>query len=98
MSNKTSRRLTAVAFAAALTLAGTAEAGPLSTGAAGSETSAWSLAWEWLADVWSDLTGVQSSTAADAFEADSLEDGGCEGCANSDAGWAIDPNGGGNGG
>jgi hypothetical protein len=91
MSKKISRRLTAVAFAAALTFAGTAEAGPLSAGISGPEPSALSLAWEWLVDAWSDLTGAQSATAADSFEAD--DDGACGNCANSDAGWAIDPNG-----
>jgi len=94
MSKKISHRLTAVAFAAALTLAGTAEAGPLSTGISGPEPSALSLAWEWLVDAWSDLTGAQSATAADSFEADEAdEDGACGNCASSDAGWAIDPNG-----
>ena len=69
MSKKISSRLTAVAFAAALTLAGTAEAGPLSAGAAGHEESPWSLAWEWLTEAWGDLTGLQQhSDAADSVK------------------------------
>ena len=88
MSKKISRRLTAVAFAAALTLAGTAEAGPLFAGEAGPEASAWSLAWEWVSDVWADLTGLDSATAAETTES-----GSCGTCANSDSGWGIDPNG-----
>lgn len=93
MNKKISRRLTAVAFAAALTLAGTAEAGPLSAGTSGPEPSALSLAWEWLVDAWGDMTGLQGTTAI--FAADSLEEeGACQNCTSSDAGWAIDPNGG----
>lgn len=88
MSKKISRRLTAVAFAAALTLAGTAEAGPLFAGEAGPESSAWSVALEWFSGVWADLTGLDSATAADTTETDS-----CGTCANSDSGWGIDPNG-----
>jgi len=60
MSKKTPR-LTAVVLAAALALASTAEAGPLFAGAAGNEASPWSLAWEWLAGVWADLTGLDST-------------------------------------
>ena len=89
MSKKISSKLTAVAFAAALTLAGTAEAGPLVAGTAGSEASAWSLAWDWLTEVWGDLTGLDSITAADSIPADGSTEGGEVGC-------AIDPNGGGN--
>ena len=64
MSNKISRRLTAVAFAAALTLAGTAEAaGPLSAGISGPEPSALSLAWEWLVEAWGDA--VRQAPAKD---------------------------------
>ena len=93
MSNKISRRLTAVAFAAALTLAGTAEAGSLSARISGPEPSALSLAWEWLVEAWGDMTGLQSMTAADSLPADS---GDCGTCTNSDSdnGWGIDPNGG----
>lgn len=94
MSNKISRRLTAVAFAAALTLAGTAEAGSLSARISGPEPSALSLAWEWLVEAWGDMTGtgLQSMTAADSLPVDP---GDCGTCTNSDDnGWGIDPNGG----
>lgn len=94
MSNKIAPRFTAVAFAVALTLAGTAEAGPLFGGIAGSEESPWSLAWEWLTEAWGDLTGLHSATAADTTTPDSP----CDSCSNSDSGWGIDPNGGGSGG
>lgn len=87
MSKKISSRLTAVAFVAALTLAGSAEAGPLSAGAAGAEESPWSLAWEWLTEAWGDLTGLQSATAADSVKP------GPGTTTNSDAGCGIDPNG-----
>lgn len=91
MNKKISRRLTAVAFAAALTFAGTAEAGPLSAGPSGPEPSALSLAWEWLVEAWGDMTGLQSTMAADSLPADS---GDCGDCASSDDnGWGIDPNG-----
>jgi hypothetical protein len=88
MSKKISSRLTAVAFVAALTLAGSAEAGSLSAGAAGAEESSWSLAWEWLAEAWGDLTGLQSATAADSVKPDPADS-----TTNSDAGCGIDPNG-----
>lgn len=88
MSKKISRRLTAVAFAAVLTLAGTAEAGPHYANEAGLESSAWSVALEWFSDVWADLTGLDRATAAD-----SVETGTCGTCTNSDSGWGIDPNG-----
>jgi hypothetical protein len=91
MNKKISRRLTAVAFAAALTLAGTAEAGPLSAGTSGPEPSALSLAWEWLVDAWGDMTGLQGTMAADALPPESND---CGTCTNSDNGWGIDPNGG----
>ena len=85
MSTKISPRLTAVAFAAALTLAGTAQAGPLAAaGAGGSEESSWSLAWDWLTEVWGDLTGLQSITT------DGESTGGG---ATPNAGCGIDPNG-----
>jgi hypothetical protein len=83
MSTKISSRLTAVAFAAALTFAGTAQAGPLAAGSTdGTETSSWSLAWEWLTEVWGDLTGLQSITT------ESTAPG-----STTDAGCGIDPNG-----
>lgn len=88
MSKKISSRLTAVAFAAALTLAGTAEAGPLFAGSAGVEESPWSLAWEWLTGAWGDLTGLQSATAADTVTPDPADS-----TSNSDVGCGIDPNG-----
>lgn len=91
MNKKISRRLTAVAFAAALTFAGTVEAGPLSTGTSGPEPSALSLAWEWLVEAWGDMTGLQSTTAADSLPAESDD---CGTCSTSDNGWGIDPNGG----
>jgi hypothetical protein len=89
MSKKIFPRLTAVAFAAALTLAGTAEAGPLFASAAGAEDSSWSLALEWLAEVWGDLTGLHSTTATDSviFNPDGSP-------TVADAGCGIDPNGG----
>jgi len=82
MSKKISSRLTAVAFAAALTLAGTAEAGPLAAGTGGSEESSWSLAWDWLTEVWGDLTGLQSITTESTQPGD-IPNAGC----------GIDPNG-----
>jgi hypothetical protein len=85
MSKKISPRLTAVAFAAALTLAGTVEAGPLAAGSAGSEESSWSLALDWLHEVWGDLTGLQSATATESTKpTGDLPAAGC----------GIDPNGG----
>lgn len=89
MSKKIFPRLTAVALAAALTLAGTAEAGPLFASAAGPEDSSWSLALEWLTEVWGDLTGLHDTTAADSI---SLPPDG--GTATADVGCGIDPNGG----
>jgi hypothetical protein len=88
MSKKISSRLTAVAFAAALTLAGTAEAGPLAAGPAGAEASPWSLAWDWLTEVWGDLTGLDNITASESMEPGSTTEAGC----------GIDPNGAGCGG
>ena len=85
MSKKISSRLTAVAFAAALTLAGTVEAGPLASGTdSGSEAPSWSLAWDWLIEVWGDLTGLDSTTS------ESIPVGPES---TSDAGCGIDPNG-----
>lgn len=84
MSKKISPRLTAVAFAAALTLAGTAEAGPLAAGSGGAEESSWSLALNWLTEVWGDLTGLQSITT----DGESTGGGG-----TTNAGCGIDPNG-----
>ncbi|HKH49847.1 MAG TPA: hypothetical protein VKM72_34775 [Thermoanaerobaculia bacterium] len=89
MSKKIFPRLTAVTLAAALTLAGTAEAGPLSASAAGTEDSSWSLALEWLAEVWGDLTGLHSTTATDSISVP--PDGG--GTPTADVGCGIDPNG-----
>ena len=66
MSKKISSRLTAVAFAAALTFAGSVEAGPLVSGTAGREASPWSMAWGWMTEVWGDLTGLQSATATES--------------------------------
>ena len=83
MSKKISSRLIAVAFAAALTLAGTAEAGPLDAGTAGSEASSWSLAWDWLIEVWGDLTGLESTATAETAGAGGQTEAGC----------GIDPNG-----
>lgn len=85
MSKKISSRLTAVAFVAALTLAGAAEAGPLAR-SAGPEASPWSLAWSWLAEVWGDLTGLQSATTSQGIPAGGSPQGGDVGC-------GIDPNG-----
>jgi hypothetical protein len=86
MSKKISSTLTAIAFAAALTLGGTAEAGPLFAGTAGTEGSAWSQAWEWLSGVWGDLTGLSSSTTSQSVKPDPAT-------STSDAGCGIDPNG-----
>ena len=85
MSKKISSRLTAVVFAAALTLAGTVEAGPLAAGTAGPETSSWSLAWEWMAEVWGDLMGLDSVTTSDSMPTDPGTQG--------EVGCGIDPNG-----
>jgi hypothetical protein len=87
MSNKISPKLTAIAFAAALTLAGTAtaEAGPLSTGVDGTEATVWSQAWEWLSAAWGDLTGLQSTTATENIVTPPNT--------TSDYGCGIDPNG-----
>lgn len=84
MRKKISSRLTAVAFAAALTLAGTAEAGPLFAGAAGPEASSWSQAWEWLNRAWGDLTSLVGTTAQPSKPG---------GNSTNDAGCGIDPNG-----
>jgi hypothetical protein len=92
MSNKIAPRFTAVAFAVALTLAGTAEAGPLFGGTAGPVDSPWSLAWEWLAEAWGDLTGLHTATASDTVQ---QQDNPCGDCTANDSGWGIDPNGGG---
>jgi len=89
MSKKIFPRITAVALAAALTLAGTAEAGPLLASAAGTEDSSWSLALEWLAEVWGDLTGLDRTTATDSVVFD--PEGGAP---TPDVGCGIDPNGG----
>jgi hypothetical protein len=88
MSKKIFPRLTAVALAAALTLAGTAEAGPLFASAAGTEDSSWSLTLEWLAEVWGDLTGLHSTTSTDSVVFDPNG-----GTSTPDAGCGIDPNG-----
>lgn len=88
---KISSGLIAVAFAAALLLAGPAEAGPFT---AEPETpSAWSMAWAWLTEVWGDLTGLHDATAPGSFE---MDGGICPTCSSSEAGdhgWGIDPNG-----
>lgn len=99
MSKKISSGLTAIAFIAALMLAGAAEAGPL-TDTAGPEDSTWSLAWAWLTEVWGDLTGLHDATAPGSFEMNGVsEDGTCGGtCTTNDHGWGIDPNGNGSGG
>ncbi len=89
MSTKISSRLIAVAFAAALTLAGTAEAGPLAAGTAGPEVSAWSLAWDWLTEVWGDLTGLDSIT----LDSTTSESTTTETVPPNDYGCGIDPNG-----
>ena len=88
MSKKIFPRLTAVVLATALTLAGTAEAGPLSAGTTRAEDSSWSLALEWLAEVWGDLTGLHSATTTDSIVLPG--DGGAP---TADAGCGIDPNG-----
>ena len=85
MSKKISPKLTAIAFAAALTLAGTAEAGPLTTGVDGTEATVWSQAWEWLSAAWGDLTGLQSTTATESITPPPST--------TSDYGCGIDPNG-----
>ena len=85
MSTKISPKLTAIAFAVALTLAGTAEAGPLFTGVDGTEASFWSQAWEWLGEVWGDLTGLQSTTDTQKTTPPNTP--------TSDVGCGIDPNG-----
>lgn len=88
MSKKISSRLTAVAFAAALTLAGTAEAGSLASGAAaGTEAPSWSLAWDWLVEAWGDLTGLDVATTTDSMPTGGTTQGG------GDVGCGIDPNG-----
>lgn len=91
MSKKISSGLIAFTFAAALMLAGSAEAGPLATDTAGPEASPWSMAWAWLTEFWGDLTGLHAAT-------ESVElDGTCSGeCSSS--GYGIDPNGSGSGG
>jgi hypothetical protein len=83
MSKKISSRLTAVAFAVALTLAGTVEAGPLAAGPAGPEASPWSLAWDWLTEVWGDLTGLHGTATSESIKPGTTNDAGC----------GIDPNG-----
>lgn len=96
MSNKLSLRLTAVAFAAALTLAGTAEAGSLSAGPrATAEIAPLSAAWGWLSGLWQDMTGSLLQMSESTSEpAPTGQEGQCTNCADSDAGWVIDPNGG----
>ena len=97
MSKKLPLRLTAVAFAAALTLAGTAEAGSLSASPrATAEIAPLSVAWGWLSGLWQDMTGslLQMSGSTTEPPATTGEEGRCSGCADSDAGWVIDPNGG----
>jgi hypothetical protein len=85
MSKKISSRLTAVAFAAALTLAGTAEAGPLFAGAASPEESSWSQAWEWLTEAWGDLTGLDSAATSQSVKPGTTS--------TPEVGCGIDPNG-----
>lgn len=98
MSKKLPLRLTAVAFAAALTLAGTAEAGSLSASPrATAEIAPLSAAWGWLSGLWQDMTGsllqMSESTTSEP-PASTGQEGQCTDCADSDAGWVIDPNGG----
>lgn len=97
MSKKLPLRLTAVAFAAALTLAGTAEAGSLSAGhgSRATEIAPLSAAWGWLSGLWQDVTGslLQMSTASSETPA-GAQDGSCSSCTETDTGWGIDPNGG----
>jgi len=86
MSKKISSRLTAVAFAAALLFAGAAEAGPLAAGTTGGlEASSWSLAWDWLTEVWGDLTGLYSTETSESIQTSPGS--------TTDAGCGIDPNG-----
>lgn len=97
MSKKLPLRLTAVAFAAALTLAGTAEAGSLSAGPrAAAEIAPLSAAWGWLSGLWQDVTVslLQMSASTSEPPAPTGQEGQCTNCADSDAGWVIDPNGG----
>lgn len=99
MSKKLPLRLTAVAFAAALTLAGTAEAGSFSAGQgsrAAAEIAPLSAAWGWLSGLWQDMTGslLQMSASTTEPPAPTGQEGQCTDCADSDAGWVIDPNGG----
>lgn len=98
MSKKLPLRLTAVAFAAALTLAGTAEAGSLSGGQgsrATAEIAPLSAAWGWLSGLWQDMTGSLLQLSASTTEPPATgQEGQCGDCADSDAGWVIDPNGG----
>jgi hypothetical protein len=89
MSKKISSGLTAVAFAAALTLAGTAEAGPLVAGTTGSEAPSWSMAWDWLTEVWGDLTGLRSDSQSTVTTSGESTGAG----STTDAGCGIDPNG-----
>jgi hypothetical protein len=90
MSKKISSRLTAVAFAAALTCAGTAQAGPLALGTgSGTEASSWSLAWDWLTEVWGDLTGLRSDSQSTVTTSGESTGGG----GTTNAGCGIDPNG-----
>ena len=97
MSKKLPLRLTAVAFAAALTFAGTAEAGSFSAGPrASAEVAPLSAAWGWLSGLWQDMTGslLQMSESTSESPAPTGQEGQCTDCADSDAGWVIDPNGG----
>ena len=99
MSKKLPLRLTAVAFAAALTLAGTAEAGSFSAGQgsrAAVEIAPLSAAWGWLSGLWQDMAGSLLQLSASTAEPPATgEQGQCTNCAETDAGWVIDPNGGG---
>jgi hypothetical protein len=97
MSKKFPLRLTAVAFVAALTLAGTAEAGSFSAGQssrATAETAPLSAAWGWLSGLWQDMTGSLLQMSASTTEPPTGQEGQCNDCVESDAGWVIDPNGG----
>jgi hypothetical protein len=106
MSHKVIRRtITAVAFAATLTLAGTSEAGAFinmpvpSASEPIEQQSLWNQAWSWMTGFWGDLTGTSvdktstgttsTTTTGTTTTTTCTNPSGCTG----DAGWGIDPNG-----
>ena len=91
--SKQTPRLTVIVLVAALAFASTAEASPLFASAAGTMESPWSLAWEWLAGVWADLTGLDSTALSTTVPGGAFNEPPATTNTDPEYGCGIDPNG-----